>query len=138
MAPSYRHRGTPASVPPPTIRPMAPRGPRGYGAGSCFFARTRMSETAIPQSRAGLLQPIVAGLLGAFVGFASSFTILLAGYAALGANPAEAASALFAVSLGTGLLTMLLAGRAKMPVTIAWSTPSAGSVDSVCVTSGPG
>ena len=84
-----------------------------------------MSETAIPQSRAGLLQPIVAGLLGAFVGFASSFTILLAGYAALGANPAEAASALFAVSLGTGLLTMLLAGRAKMPVTIAWSTPGA-------------
>jgi benzoate membrane transport protein len=86
-----------------------------------------MTDTATPshQPQAGLLQPIVAGLLGAFVGFASSFTILLAGYAALGANPAEAASALFAISLGTGLLTMLLTGRARMPVTIAWSTPGA-------------
>jgi benzoate membrane transport protein len=84
-----------------------------------------MSDTALPQSRAGLLQPIVAGLLGAFVGFASAFTIVLAAYAALGASPAEAASGLFAVSLGTGLLTMLLAGRARMPVTIAWSTPGA-------------
>mgnify|MGYP000843997699 CR=1 FL=1 len=73
----------------------------------------------------GLLQPVIAGLLGAFVGFASSFTILLAGYAALGASPAEAASALFAVSLGTGLLTMLLSARARLPVTIAWSTPGA-------------
>jgi benzoate membrane transport protein len=82
------------------------------------------AATAQPASP-GLLQPIVAGLLGAFVGFASSFTILLAGYAALGADPGEAASALFAVSLGTGLLTMLLSFRAKLPVTIAWSTPGA-------------
>lgn len=84
-----------------------------------------MSETAVPQSRAGLLQPIAAGLLGAFVGFASAFTIVLAAYAALGASPAEAASGLFAVSLGTGLLTVILAYRARMPVTIAWSTPGA-------------
>jgi benzoate membrane transport protein len=84
-----------------------------------------MSDTALPQHQAGLLQPIVAGLLGAFVGFASSFTILLAGYAALGDDPAQAASALFAIALGTGLLTILLTWRARIPVTIAWSTPGA-------------
>jgi benzoate membrane transport protein len=82
-----------------------------------------MSDIAPP--KAGLLQPIVAGLLGAFVGFASAFTIVLAAYAAVGATPAEAASGLFAVSLGTGLLTILLSARARMPVTIAWSTPGA-------------
>jgi len=89
------------------------------------IATPAAAQSHATEFRAGLLQPIVAGLLGAFVGFASSFTILLAGYAALGANPAEAASALFAISLGTGLLTMLLAYRAKKPVTIAWSTPGA-------------
>jgi benzoate membrane transport protein len=84
-----------------------------------------MSPTTTAPVSSGLLQPVIAGLLGAFVGFASSFTILLAGYAALGADPAEAASALFAVSLGTGLLTIFLATRARLPVTIAWSTPGA-------------
>ncbi len=84
-----------------------------------------MSPTTTAPASSGLLQPVIAGLLGAFVGFASSFTILLAGYAALGADPAEAASALFAVSLGTGLLTIFLATRARLPVTIAWSTPGA-------------
>lgn len=86
-----------------------------------------MTETT-PQpapTGASLLQPIIAGSLAAFVGFAGSFTILLAGYAAVGANPAEAASALFAVSLGSGFLSLVLAWRSKMPVTIAWSTPGA-------------
>ncbi|HWA48976.1 MAG TPA: benzoate/H(+) symporter BenE family transporter [Dongiaceae bacterium] len=82
-----------------------------------------MSDTALP--RAGLLQPVIAGLLGAFVGFASAFTIVLAAYAAVGATPAQAASGLFAVSLGTGLLTILLTWRARIPITIAWSTPGA-------------
>lgn len=85
-----------------------------------------MSDTAAPrQPQSGLLQPIVAGLLGAFVGFASAFTIVLAAYAAVGATPAQAASGLFAVSLGTGLLTILLTWRARIPITIAWSTPGA-------------
>jgi benzoate membrane transport protein len=84
-----------------------------------------MSDTAAQPTSPGLLQPIVAGLLGAFVGFASAFTIVLAAFAALGATPAEAASGLFAISLGTGLLTILLSVRAKLPVTIAWSTPGA-------------
>lgn len=84
-----------------------------------------MSRLAPQPATSGLLQPVIAGLLAAFVGFASSFTILLAAYAALGADPAQAASGLFAISLGVGLLTVLLSWRGRLPVTIAWSTPGA-------------
>src|SRR5690242_18928409 len=81
-----------------------------------------------PPSKASLIQPIIAGSLAAFAGFAGSFTILLAGYAAVGASPAEGASGLFAVSVTTGLLDLLLSCRAKMPITITWSSPGAAVV----------
>jgi benzoate membrane transport protein len=73
----------------------------------------------------GLAQPVSAGILAALTGFASSFAILLAGFAAVGASPAQAASGLFAVSLGMGLLSIVFSIRWRMPVTIAWSTPGA-------------
>lgn len=72
-----------------------------------------------------LVQPISAGVLAALVGFASSFTILLAGYAAVGASRAEAASGLFAVCLIMGFLSIGLSVCSRMPITIAWSTPGA-------------
>lgn len=74
-------------------------------------------------SRGSLAQPISAGILAAITGFASSFTILLAGFTAVGASQAEAASGLFAVAFGMGLLTFLLSLRGRIPLTIAWSTP---------------
>ncbi|WP_343057400.1 benzoate/H(+) symporter BenE family transporter [Chthonobacter rhizosphaerae] len=74
--------------------------------------------------RGSLVQPVSAGLLAAVVGFASSFTIVLAGYAAVGASPAEAASGLMAVSLAMGL-SAVLSLRTRMPIAIAWSTPGA-------------
>lgn len=76
-------------------------------------------------SRGSLAQPISAGILAAITGFASSFTILLAGFTAVGASQAEAASGLFAVAFGMGLLTFLLSLRGRIPLTIAWSTPGA-------------
>lgn len=75
--------------------------------------------------RVSLAQPVSAGILAAITGFASSFTILLAGFTAVGASQAEAASGLFAVAFGMGLLTFLLSLRARIPITIAWSTPGA-------------
>ncbi len=72
-----------------------------------------------------MIQPAVIGLLAAFVGFASSFAVVLAGFAQMGATPAQAASGLFAVTLAMGVLGMWFSWRLRMPVSIAWSTPGA-------------
>jgi benzoate membrane transport protein len=76
-------------------------------------------------SRAGLLQPIVAGVLAAVVGYASTFALVLAAYAAVGASPAEAGSGLFAICVALGLLNTVISWRLKMPLSFAWSTPGA-------------
>lgn len=71
------------------------------------------------------VQPISAGLLAALVGFGSSFAIVLAGFDAVGASPAEAASGLFAVTLAMGVLSVVMGLSTRQPVTVAWSTPGA-------------
>ncbi|TDT78303.1 benzoate membrane transport protein [Arthrobacter sp. AG258] len=68
---------------------------------------------------------MVAGIVTALVGFTSSFAVVLAGLRAVGADPAQAASGLLAVTLAVGLGVLLLAWRSKVPVTLAWSTPGA-------------
>lgn len=70
-------------------------------------------------------RPVIAGVVAALVGFTSSFAVVLAGLRAVGANPAEAASGLLALSLtqalGIGWLTL----RHRTPLILAWSTPGA-------------
>jgi len=73
----------------------------------------------------GWLRPVVAGLLSAVVGYASSFTLVVAGLQAVGATPAQAASGLLATCLGIGVAGTFLALRYRMPIAIAWSTPGA-------------
>ncbi|MGW1446670.1 hypothetical protein ACWCO3_00005 [Micromonospora sp. NPDC002411] len=46
---------------------------------------------------AGRVQPLLAGVVTALVGFASSFTVVLAGLRAAGASDAQAASGLLMV-----------------------------------------
>jgi benzoate membrane transport protein len=70
-------------------------------------------------------RPVVAGIVTALVGFTSSFAVVLAGLRAVGADPAQAASGLLAVTLAVGLGVLLLASRSRVPVTLAWSTPGA-------------
>ena len=70
-------------------------------------------------------QSLVAGLLAAFVGSASSFAVILRGLSAMGASPAQAASGLMALSLAMGLCAILLSLKTRMPISIAWSTPGA-------------
>jgi benzoate membrane transport protein len=77
-----------------------------------------------PQSTP-LVQPIVAGILAAIVGFASSFAIVLQGFISVGATPDEAASGLFALTLAVGLLGIALSLKTRIPIAIAWSTPGA-------------
>ncbi|MEH0842436.1 benzoate/H(+) symporter BenE family transporter [Micromonospora sp. CPCC 205711] len=71
------------------------------------------------------LQPVLAGVVTALVGFASSFTVVLAGLRAVGASEAQAASGLLAVSVASGLCAVWLGLRHRMPIAIAWSTPGA-------------
>lgn len=73
----------------------------------------------------GEVRPVVAGLLSAIVGYASSFTLVLAGLQAVGATPTQAASGLLATCLGIGVAGAFLTVRHRMPIAIAWSTPGA-------------
>nr|WP_040879136.1 benzoate/H(+) symporter BenE family transporter [Kaistia granuli] len=72
------------------------------------------------------MQPILAGIIAAFVGFAGVFTVVLQGFTAVGATPAQAASGLMAICFAQGLLSIFLSWRYRIPISIAWSTP--GSV----------
>ena len=71
------------------------------------------------------VQAMSAGLLSAFVGFSSSFFIILQGLKAVGASQAEAASGLIALSVVMGLGGIALSLKTKLPISIAWSTPGA-------------
>ena len=68
---------------------------------------------------------ILAGVVAALVGFASTFAVVLAGLEAVGATPAQAASGLLALCLGMGITGVALAVRWRLPVAVAWSTPGA-------------
>src|SRR5580692_3299681 len=62
-------------------------------------------------------------MLAAFVGFASSFAVILEGLTAVGASPAQAASGLMALAIAMGVCAILLSLWRREPISIAWSTP---------------
>ena len=71
------------------------------------------------------MQAVAAGLLAAFVGFASSFAVVLQGLMAVGATRAEAASGLMALAIAMGASGALLSLWRRQPISITWSTPGA-------------
>jgi benzoate membrane transport protein len=71
------------------------------------------------------LQSLFMGLLTAFVGFASSFAVVLHGLNGVGATEAQAASGLMALSVSMGVCAIVLSIATRLPVSIAWSTPGA-------------
>ncbi|MCZ4091981.1 benzoate/H(+) symporter BenE family transporter [Sinorhizobium psoraleae] len=71
------------------------------------------------------LQSLFMGLLIAFVGFASSFAVILKGLAGVGATEAQAASGLMALSISMGVCAIVISMVTRLPVSIAWSTPGA-------------
>lgn len=71
------------------------------------------------------LQSLFMGLLIAFVGFASSFAVVLHGLGGVGATEAQAASGLMALSISMGACAVILSAVTRLPVSIAWSTPGA-------------
>jgi benzoate membrane transport protein len=68
-------------------------------------------------------QTLFAGILAAFVGFASSFAVVLRGLTSVGASPAQAASGLMALAIAMGVCGILLSLWYRQPISIAWSTP---------------
>ena len=72
-----------------------------------------------------MVQPIVAGLIGAITGFASSFAIVIAGLRAASATEQQAASGLLTLCLAQAVIAMLYSWRYRMPLSFAWSTPGA-------------
>ncbi|MFB6609271.1 benzoate/H(+) symporter BenE family transporter [Agromyces sp. NPDC056379] len=72
-----------------------------------------------------MFHTVVAGVIAAITGFASSFALVIAGLIAVGATETQAASGLFALCIATGLLCIALPLVTRMPVSFAWSTPGA-------------
>lgn len=68
---------------------------------------------------------MAAGVVGAVTGYASSFTVVLTGLAAVGATPEQAASGLVLMCALQGVLAVAISWRTRMPVSFAWSTPGA-------------
>lgn len=81
-------------------------------------------------------QTTTMGLLAAFVGFASSFAVILQGLTAVGATPVQAASGLAALSIAMGLAGIVLSLWQKMPVSVAWSTPGGALLVATATLSG--
>lgn len=79
---------------------------------------------------------IIMGILAAFVGYAASFAIVLAGITATGATEQQAATGLFFATLGMGVCGVWLALRTRTPAAVAWSTPGAAFLASIAVLPG--
>ncbi|RIY02118.1 benzoate transporter BenE [Aureimonas flava] len=71
------------------------------------------------------LSAVSAGLLAAFVAYASSFPVILQGLRGAGASEAQAAAGLMMLSVVMGLAGILMCLRSRLPLSIAWSTPGA-------------
>jgi benzoate membrane transport protein len=88
-----------------------------YGCVTSFFARVpRMLKDFS-------VQALFMGVLTAFVGFASSFAVVLHGLQAVGATEAQAASGLMALSVSLGICAIVLSVTSRLPISMAWSTP---------------
>lgn len=82
------------------------------------------------------LQPVSAGLLTAFIGFASSFAVVIKGLTAVGATSGDAASGLAALSIAMGIAGIGLSAVWRMPISSAWSTPGAALLAATGATAG--
>ena len=80
---------------------------------------------AAPARTGDLPQLVLAGLIAAVVGFCTAFAIVLSGLRAVGASPDQAASGLFVLCVGMGVLCLWFSLRYRMPIGITLSTPGA-------------
>ena len=83
-----------------------------------------------------LIQPVSVGVVAAFVGFASSFAVVLKGLSAVGASDAQAASGLMALAIAMGVAGIVLSLATRMPIAAAWSTPGGALLAATGATAG--
>jgi benzoate membrane transport protein len=69
------------------------------------------------------------------VGFASTVLIVMDAVRAVGATPAQQASAIAAVCIAIGVASLILGIRYRQPIIVAWSTPGAALLASSHATS---
>lgn len=93
-------------------------------------------EAAAPTRFGPSPQAWAAGAIASFVGFASSFAVVVKGLLAMGATQAQATSGLIAVGVAMGLSGILLSFARKIPISIAWSTPGAALLASMAAPAG--
>ena len=88
------------------------------------------------QSRIGEWVSLSAHALAIFiVGFASTVLIVMDAVRAVGATPAQQASAIAAVCIAIGVTSLILGFRYRQPIIVAWSTPGAALLASSHATS---
>ena len=71
---------------------------------------------------------LVAGFVAVLVGFTSSVALVFQAAQNLNATPAQTASWIWALGLGTGLTSLWLSWRYRQPVLTAWSTPGSALI----------
>ncbi|MDH2131561.1 benzoate/H(+) symporter BenE family transporter [Sphingobium yanoikuyae] len=72
-------------------------------------------------SQTGWIPAIIAGIIATTISYAGPLVIIF--QAAQGLEPALVASWIWAISIGSGLLGILLSWRWRVPIVIAWSAP---------------
>jgi benzoate membrane transport protein len=95
-----------------------------------------MDQQATGAKHGPSIETFSAGLLAAFVGFASSFAVIIQGLTAVGASQIEAASGLMALSIAMGVCGIVLSLKKRQPISIAWSTPGAALLASTAAPAG--
>ena len=79
------------------------------------------------------LSAAFVGILAAFVGYASTFALILTGLQAAGATADQAATGLMAVTLAMGVCGIISSLVARLPIGVAWSTPAAALLAGLAV-----
>jgi len=74
------------------------------------------------------LSAVVAGFVAVLVAFSASAVIIFQAAGALNATPAQTASWLLALGVATGVTSITLSLRYRVPVLTAWSTPGAALI----------
>jgi len=95
-----------------------------------------MDQQATGAKHGPSIETFSAGLLASFVGFASSFAVIIQGLTAVGASQVEAASGLMALSIAMGVCGIVLSLKKHQPISIAWSTPGAALLASTAAPAG--
>jgi benzoate membrane transport protein len=88
------------------------------------------------QSRLAEWTSLSANAFATFiVGFASTVLIVMDAVRAVGATPAQQASAIAVICFGIGISSLILGLRYRQPIIVAWSTPGAALLASSHATS---